>query len=27
MVENMDKSFLTLGDWAKVKDRIIKTEG
>jgi hypothetical protein len=27
MVDNMDKSFLTLGDWARVKGRIIKTEG
>jgi hypothetical protein len=26
MVDNMDKSFLTLGDWARVKERIIKTE-
>jgi hypothetical protein len=26
-VDNMDKSFLTLRDWARVKDRIIKTEG
>ena len=27
MVDNMDKSFLTLRDWARVKERIIKTEG
>ncbi len=27
MVENMDKSFLGLGDWAKVKERIIETRG
>jgi uncharacterized protein (DUF169 family) len=27
MVDNMDKSFLSLGDWAKVKQRIIKNEG
>jgi len=27
MVDNMDKSFLTLHDWAKVKERIIKNGG
>jgi len=27
MVDNMDKSFLALRDWARVKERIIKTEG
>jgi uncharacterized protein (DUF169 family) len=27
MVNNMDKSFLTTGSWAKVKDRIEKIEG
>ncbi len=27
MVDNMDKSFLTRGDWARVKARIIETEG
>jgi uncharacterized protein (DUF169 family) len=27
MVDNMDKSFLSLGDWAKVKERIINTKG
>jgi hypothetical protein len=25
MLENMDKSFLSLGDWAKVKTRILQT--
>ena len=27
MVDNMDKSFLALGDWGKVKERIINTGG
>jgi uncharacterized protein (DUF169 family) len=27
MVDNMEKSFLTLGDWARVKERMIKNRG